>query len=74
MSSYTLHPVGFIRSNVKGRQDAPRQGPEFAYRRGVANIYVIDRRGRIVNQTTGPVSIGALLLIARAIDNAILDS
>lgn len=47
---------------------------QFAYRRGVANIYVIDRRGRIVNQTTGPVSVGALLLIARAIDNAILDS
>ena len=47
---------------------------QFAYRRGVANIYVIDRRGRIVNQTTGPVSIGALLLIARAIDHAILDS
>ena len=29
-SSYTLEPVGFIRSNVKGRDDAPRQGPEGA--------------------------------------------
>jgi tRNA-Thr(GGU) m(6)t(6)A37 methyltransferase TsaA len=30
MSSYLLHPVGFIRSTVKGREDAPRQGPEGA--------------------------------------------
>ena len=30
MSSYTLRPVGFIRSAVKGRADAPRQGPEGA--------------------------------------------
>ena len=30
MSSYTLVPVGFIRSTVKGREDAPRQGPEGA--------------------------------------------
>jgi tRNA-Thr(GGU) m(6)t(6)A37 methyltransferase TsaA len=30
MNSYTLEPVGFIRSTVKGRQDAPRQGPEGA--------------------------------------------
>ena len=30
MSSYTLEPIGFIRSTVKGRQDAPRQGPEGA--------------------------------------------
>jgi tRNA-Thr(GGU) m(6)t(6)A37 methyltransferase TsaA len=30
MSSYTLQPVGFIRSTVKGREDAPRQGPEGA--------------------------------------------
>ncbi len=29
-SSYTLEPVGFIRSTVKGREDAPRQGPEGA--------------------------------------------
>ena len=30
MSSYTLEPVGFIRSTVTGRADAPRQGPEGA--------------------------------------------
>src|SRR5207247_7194937 len=30
MSSYTLGPVGFICSTVKGREDAPRQGPEGA--------------------------------------------
>src|SRR6201981_842335 len=30
MRSYTLEPIGFIRSTVKGREDAPRQGPEGA--------------------------------------------
>ena len=30
MNSYTLEPVGFIRSTVKGRADAPRQGSEGA--------------------------------------------
>jgi hypothetical protein len=30
MSSYTLEPIGFIRSTVRGREDAPRQGPEGA--------------------------------------------
>ncbi len=30
MNSYTLEPVGFIRSTVQGRADAPRQGPEGA--------------------------------------------
>jgi tRNA-Thr(GGU) m(6)t(6)A37 methyltransferase TsaA len=30
MKSYTLEPVGFIRSSVKGRGDAPRQGAEGA--------------------------------------------
>ncbi|MFZ1218939.1 MAG: tRNA (N6-threonylcarbamoyladenosine(37)-N6)-methyltransferase TrmO [Chthoniobacterales bacterium] len=30
MNDYTLEPVGFIRSTVKGREDAPRQGPEGA--------------------------------------------
>ena len=30
MNSYTLEPVGFIRSTVKRREDAPRQGPEGA--------------------------------------------
>ena len=30
MSSYTLEPVGFIRSILKRREEAPRQGPEGA--------------------------------------------
>ena len=30
MSAYSLEPVGFIRSRIKGREDAPRQGPEGA--------------------------------------------
>jgi len=30
MNSYILEPVGFLRSTVKGREDAPRQGPEGA--------------------------------------------
>ena len=29
-NSYVLEPIGFIRSTVKGRGDAPRQGPEGA--------------------------------------------
>jgi tRNA-Thr(GGU) m(6)t(6)A37 methyltransferase TsaA len=30
MSSYTLQPIGFIRSTLKRREEAPRQGPEGA--------------------------------------------
>ena len=30
MSTYTLAPVGFIRSTLKTREEAPRQGPEGA--------------------------------------------
>jgi hypothetical protein len=30
MSSYTLEPVGFIRSTLKRREEAPRQEPEGA--------------------------------------------
>jgi tRNA-Thr(GGU) m(6)t(6)A37 methyltransferase TsaA len=30
MKSYIVEPVGFIRSTVKGREDAPRQGAEGA--------------------------------------------
>jgi tRNA-Thr(GGU) m(6)t(6)A37 methyltransferase TsaA len=29
-SSYSVHPIGFIRSELKGRDDAPRQGTEGA--------------------------------------------
>lgn len=28
MNSYTLEPVGFIRSTLRTREEAPRQGPE----------------------------------------------
>jgi tRNA-Thr(GGU) m(6)t(6)A37 methyltransferase TsaA len=30
MDTYTLEPIGFLRSTVKGREDAPRQGSEGA--------------------------------------------
>ena len=30
MTSYTLEPVGFIRSTLKRREEAPPQGPEGA--------------------------------------------
>ena len=30
MSSYTLEPIGFIRSTLKRREEAPRQEPEGA--------------------------------------------
>ena len=30
MSTYTLEPIGFIRSTLKTREEAPRQGPEGA--------------------------------------------
>lgn len=30
MNSYVLELIGFIRSSVQGREDAPRQGPEGA--------------------------------------------
>ena len=30
MSAYTLEPVGFIRSTLKRREEAPRQEPEGA--------------------------------------------
>ncbi len=34
MNSYTLEPVGFIRSTVKGREDAPRQDLKVPRMRG----------------------------------------
>ena len=40
---------------------------QFGYEKGVANIYVIDRSGRIVKQVTGPVSDAAEREIERAI-------
>ena len=44
---------------------------QFGYTKGVANLYVIDRRGRIVKQVSGPVNETALRELLRAIDRAI---
>src|SRR5271165_768738 len=46
----------------------------FAYEKGVANIYVIDRGGRIVKQLTGPVNDVALRELFSDIDGAIADT
>ena len=43
----------------------------FGYQKGVANIYVIDRRGCILKQVTGPVSDEAEQELFREIDRAI---
>jgi hypothetical protein len=45
----------------------------FAYKKNVANIYVIDRGGRIVQRLTGAVRNEALRALFRAIDAAIAD-
>ena len=47
---------------------------QFAYEKNVANIYVIERSGRIVKRFTGAVSNEALRDLFRAIDAAIADS
>lgn len=44
---------------------------QFGYAKGVPNIYVIDRGGRIVKQVAGPVSNEALRGLTRQIDRAI---
>ena len=44
---------------------------QFDYAKGVANVYVIDRRGRIVKQVTGPVSDAAMRELTQEIDRAI---
>lgn len=44
---------------------------QFDYAKGVANIYVIDRSGRIVKQLTGPVSDSAERELTREIERAI---
>jgi hypothetical protein len=46
---------------------------QFAYKKNVANIYVIDRGGRIVQRLTGAVRNEALRALFRAIDAAIAD-
>ncbi len=43
----------------------------FGYTKGVANIYVIDRLGRIVTQVAGPLNDKALQSLTREIDRAI---
>lgn len=44
---------------------------QFHYAKGVANVYVIDRRGRILKQVTGPVSDEAMRELTQEIDRAI---
>jgi hypothetical protein len=46
---------------------------QFAYKKNVANIYVINRGGRIVQRLTGAVRNEALRALFRAIDAAIAD-
>jgi hypothetical protein len=47
---------------------------QFAYEKNVANIYVIDRGGRIVKRATGAVSNEALEALFSEIDAAIADA
>jgi hypothetical protein len=47
---------------------------QFAYKKDVANIYVIDRGGRIVKRLTGAVRNEALRALFWAIDAAIADT
>jgi hypothetical protein len=47
---------------------------QFAYKKNVANIYVIDRSVRIVKRFTGAVINEALRALFRAIDAAIADA
>ena len=47
---------------------------QFAYEKNVANIYVIDRGGRIVKRLSGAVSNEALRTLFRAIEAAIADA
>jgi hypothetical protein len=47
---------------------------QFAYKKNVANIYVIDRGGRIVQRLTGAISNEALRALFRAIDAAIAEA
>jgi hypothetical protein len=44
---------------------------QFAYDKGVANLYVIDRQGRIVKRHRGPVTDDAMRELVRAIDRAV---
>ena len=44
---------------------------QFGYAKGVANLYVIDREGRLLKQITGPVSDAAERELTREIDRAL---
>ena len=44
---------------------------QFDFEKGVANLYVIDRRGGIVHAVSGPFSEDAFLPLARAINRAL---
>jgi hypothetical protein len=46
---------------------------QFAYKKGVANIYLIDCAGRIVKQMTGPASDAGAQELFREIDRVILE-
>ena len=47
---------------------------QFGYAKGVANIYVIDRRGRILKQVTGPLSDEGLRDLTADIDRAVAET
>ena len=47
---------------------------QFNYKRGVANVYVIDRRGRILKQVSGPVNNNAMRELTREIDRALAET
>ena len=47
---------------------------QFDYKKGVSNIYVIDRRGRILKQISGPVNDGPMRELTRVIDRALGDA
>lgn len=44
---------------------------QFAYKKGVANFYVIDSDGRVLNQITGPISDAAEAKLTHEIDRAV---
>jgi len=46
---------------------------QFAPTKGLANIYVIDRQGRVVKRMTGPVSDAAMRDLSQAITQALAD-
>ena len=47
---------------------------QFGYAKGVANIYVIDRHGRIMKQVTGPIGDDGIRELTTEIDRAMAGS